>query len=120
MIHVDARTPDQFYDERYDSYICFLTRGSGRSESTQPEVFQPRIGGEGALIGAEGVKSFQNPHGDESLPDDNPITCQKNSVLCVRARNYLVHTSSHLVPLPDLRVATAMAMYDLRREIFFA
>lgn len=58
MIHVDARTPDQFYDERYDSYICFLTRGSGRSESTQPEVFQPRIGGEGALIGAEGVKSF--------------------------------------------------------------
>lgn len=68
MIHVDARTPDQFYDERYDSYICFLMRGSGRSLATRTEVFQPRVGGEGALIGKRGFRSFQICHGDESGP----------------------------------------------------
>lgn len=68
MIHVDARTPDQFYDERYDSYICFLMRGSGRSLATRTEVFQPRVGGEGALTGKRGFRSFQICHGDESGP----------------------------------------------------
>lgn len=66
MIHVDARTPDQFYDERYDSYICFLMRGSGRSLATRTEVFQPRVGGEGALTGKRGFRSFQICLGDES------------------------------------------------------
>lgn len=59
MIHVDARTPDQFYDERYDSYICFLMRGSRRSLATRTEVFQSRVGGEGALTGKRGFRSWR-------------------------------------------------------------
>lgn len=95
-------------------------RGEAGGQSRRSQRCPSRaIGGEGAPLGAEGVRSFQNRHGDESLPNDNPIKCQKNSVLCMCACNYLVHTSNHLVPLPDLRVATAMATYDLRRGILF-
>lgn len=68
MIHVDARTPNQFYDGGYDSYICFLTQGGRRSKTTQAAAFQARFGGEGAGIGEEGARSLQNHHGDESAP----------------------------------------------------
>lgn len=84
MIHVDARMPDQFYDERYDLYICFLMRGSGRSKTMQSAVLRPRFGGEGSPMGEEGARSFQNRHGNETVPSwekqtvlNTPIKCEK-------------------------------------------
>lgn len=108
MIHVDARTPDQFYDERYDSYICFLMRGSGRSLATRTEVFQPRVGGEGALTGKRGFRSFQNCHRDESGPLNiyifflskyQSIFWEGGVVSCLLVQLYLVPTYNHLVSL---------------------
>lgn len=124
MIHADARTPDQFYDERYDSYICFLMRGSRRSKTTQSAVFQPRCGGEAALIGEEGRSN--NHHGDEAAPlwpssvkEYCSFLCTGGGAVMLFVQLHLVHTSNNFVFEHGLGVAKAIAMYEPRKGILF-